>query len=437
MCRLTRSLILIVALALPVHVALAQEPEPEPPPPERRIDALEQQLRILARQVELANEKLAEEKKKTPIFSAAPGRGVTVLTPDKRFGLQLRARAQIRDTVAVTPKGPTNEINVKTLRLFVQGHVLVPELRYVIQLAFGTNDFEPGNPSPIFDAFLEYKRLRDLNIRFGQYFVPFDRARTIREFALQLVDRQITIQELTLDRDVGLMLYSDDLGGAGGRLGYAIGLFGGEGRNRFGGQNPGFLYTLRFVVRPWGNFDDDREGDLERLPRPRLAIGIAGAFNQATNRPRSTTGTPLTLGGYDYVHGAADLVFKHSGFSLLAEFVVRKALWANRMGTDEREAPLTEWSRSGYGYFVQAGVMVSRLVELAARWDHLLAWPGTEKTDPALYRLIDESGKQAGAGLNVYLNGHQFKFQADYFYIFGQVLDQGRHQVRVQLDATF
>ena len=150
--------------------------------------------------------------------------------------------------------------------------------------------------------------------------MPFDRARTIREFALQFVDRQQIITELSLDRDVGVAFSSTNLFG-NKVLGYHVGLFGGEGKNKLGGQKPGFLYTLRFVLRPFGLFDDDSEGDLERLQRPRLALGIAGAFNQNTNRRKSTLGTTYTLGTFNYGHAAADVLFKFAGLSILAEVI--------------------------------------------------------------------------------------------------------------------
>jgi hypothetical protein len=410
----------------------------EPPPTTAPVEGGDAALAALQRRVEAleqANQKLAAERKRAPTVTLAPGAGFSITTSDGRFSFGMRARSVVRDTVTVPPNAPTtNELLVKTLRLFAFGNVLDPELKYFIQLAFANGDFEAGNPSPIFDAFVEYGRWRDVRLRVGQYFVPFDRARTIREFALQFVDRQQVVQELALDRDVGLTAYSNDVGGLRGRLGYAVGIFAGEGKNRFGGQSPGFLYVARFIIRPWGNFDDDQEGDLERLRRPRMAIGLAGAFNQAAVRSRSTTGSTFSLGGYDYVHGAADLVFKFAGFSLLTEFLVRRALWNNRVGVDDRMMPLTEWSRSAYGYLVQAGMMVHRLVEVAGRWEQLFAWPDT---DPALVKLVSDAGHQVGGGLNLYLNGHLFKFQADYFYQFGDIPSNGRHQVRVQLDTTF
>ncbi|WPB80319.1 porin [Archangium violaceum] len=398
-----------------------------------RLAELEQQVHLLRSQQEEEQKKATEEKKGVSV-SAAPGKGLTVTTDDGRFGITVRARAQLRETLTWEKDKTTNEINVKTLRLITQGHVLTTDLKYTIQLAFGGNDFETGSASPIFDAFVDYTKVRDLNLRVGQYFVPFDRARTIREFALQLVDRQQVVQELTLDRDVGLMLYSNDLGGLNGLLGYHLFIGGGEGRNRFGPQATGGIYVARLVLRPWGNFDDDQEGDLQRLHKPRLAIGLAGGYNQRTNRQRSTTGNTLTLGTLNYTHAAADVVFKYSGFSFLGEAVLRNTGQDFLEGTNASGATTREYSRSGWGYFLQAGMMVSPLVEVAARWDQLFAFAGT---DPALINQVNTQGRQVGGGLNVYLNGHAFKLQTDYFYIFGHDRSASRHVARLQLDASF
>jgi hypothetical protein len=41
-----------------------------------------------------------------------------------------------------------------------------------------------------------------------------------------------------------------------------------------------------------------------------------------------------------------------------------------------------------------------------------------------------------GSGLNLYLNGHALKLQADYFFLFGSA-GEARHLTRLQLDASF
>jgi hypothetical protein len=368
-----------------------------------------------------------------PLVSAALGKGLTVRAPDGRFELNVRGRIQARDTISLLGDELHNEINIKTARLILAGHLLRPDLRYRLQLAFGSRDFDPNNPSPIFDAHLDYVGLRDLNVRVGQFFVPFDRARTVREFALQLVERQQVVRELNLDRDVGVMLWSDDLFGAGGKLGYHLFLGGGEGRNRAGGAKPGALVVGRFVLRPFGPFDDDAEGDLSRSTKPRLALGVAGAYNHQSDRANSTHGAILALGTFDYLHAAADLVFKWRGFSLTAEGLVRRAFPSSISATVEGETQ-REHSRSGFGYFAQAGMMVSEHVEVAGRWEQLFAAQGT---DPALEKLCKTQGNQVAGGLNVYLNGHALKLQGDYVAAFRDPASEPRHLVRMQLDATF
>lgn len=365
----------------------------------------------------------------------APGRGVTLQTNDDFFALTLRGRAQVRETVNATSAGVvTNELNLRTIRLLFLGHVLSRNLQYNLQLALAPQDFEPNTVSPVFDAWLAINFLRDLQIRVGQFFVPFDRARTNAEWGLQLIDRPLVVGEATLDRDVGVEFSSNNLGGLG-VLAYRLGVFGGEGKNRLA-SSPGFLYTARFQVNPMGNFDDSVEGDQYRTPRPRLALGIAGAFNHQAQRQRSTQGNTYALGTFDYVHAAADATFKFRGLYLFAEAVYRQGL------TDRREgiAPMmtmmtTEYSRSAWGYVLQAGMMLWRNLELAARWEQLFAL--SPNTDPALIATIRTQGNEAGVGVNWYQDGHGFKLQLDYHYQFGENFAQGRHVTRAQLQVSF
>lgn len=368
------------------------------------------------------------------LVSAEAGRGVTFHRQDDEFALGLRARFQMRETLTFTEEGVRNEVNIRTVRLIVHGHVLTPELRYLVQLAFGPTEFDASSPSPIFDAFAEYTRFRDFNVRLGQYFVPFDRARTIREFALQLVDRQLVVQELNLDRDAGAMVFSQDLFGAGGTLAYWAGVFGGSGRNRVDAGSPtGLLYVARLAVRPFGPFDDDVEGDIARLPTPRLALGVAGAYNHRTDRQRGTLGPTYRLGTFDYLHGAVDLVFKYRGLSFLGEVITRHATEDFHEGVVDGET-LREWSRSAWGYLVQGGFMVTEELEVAGRYDVLYALNGT---DPELVRTARGQGRELAAGLNCYLNGHYLKLQGDYVRRFGDGSLPTVHQARLQLDASF
>ncbi len=390
-----------------------------------RLGALEARLRLL--------ESERSSEKSRVALSASPGKGITVATADGRFSSSLRFRLQLRETVVFDSTDTTSDFALKTIRLRNEGHALVPELRYSIQLALGAGDFEKDNSSPLFDAYVEYTKLDALNVRVGQFFVPFGRARSVRECALSLVDRPQSVREFSLDRDVGLRIGSSDTFFGRGVLGYSAFVGSGDGKNRVSSGAPGVLLVGRLMFRPFGAFDDDVEGDLERERRPRLALGLSAAYNHATNRQQSTFGNTLSLGTLDYTHGAVDVAFKYGGLAVLAEAAFRKAS-TEHLDAIVDGAPRREWARSGVGYFVQVGTMVHSRVELVARWDHLQS---IGATDPKLVRQDREEGHQAGFGASLYLNGHFLKLQADYFHVRGATAADIRNQARLQLDASF
>jgi hypothetical protein len=371
------------------------------------------------------------EKQKVEV-TAAPGKGITVAAGDA-YSATLRFRVQARGTVRNERETTTSEVNISTVRVALSGNVISPKINYTLQLALGGNDFETGSSTPLFDAYVDFKQLRDASLRVGQFFVPFDRARTVREFALQTVSRAQVISELALDRDMGVMLFSDDLGGLGS-LSYRAGIFGGDGRNRFGAPSAGFLYVGRVSVRPFGAFDDDQEADLERSDKFRLAVGAAVAYNASTDRQRSTVGSIYQAAKFDYGHAAGDLVAKWNGLSLLVEGITR---WPNQSiveGTTADGKTVREYSRRAWGVVAQAGYMLTSGFEVWGRYDRLVVPDGT---DPKLVDLEKKAATEIGGGLNYYLNGHLFKIQADYARLFGDSFSEAANLVRLQLDATF
>lgn len=395
-------------------------------------------------------------------FTARPGQGFTATTGDA-FALTIRPRIQLRDTLVLDDDvydpqhSPRNEIQIKTLRLWMLGHVINRNIRYGIQLAFGPSDFEKTSFSPIYDAFFDFTRSRDFSIKVGQYFVPFDRSRTIREFALQTVDRTAMVAEMTLDRDVGISIYSNDFLGRGGRYGYALGLFGGEGRNRVGfyptagkgltGDRFGFLYTARFSYRPFGSFDEDAEGDLTRTRTPKLLVGVATAYDQNSVRTRGTTGEAYYQLRPDYVWAESDVVFKYRGFAFMGEVVMRYAPQFRELYTPSSGTPTMEYSRRALGYLVQASYYFPKRFELWSRFDELRTpW----STDPQLVSFVNNAGRTLSGGVNYYLNGHAFKIQLQIAQTFQGPDDKrsapypthydfrrGLTYAMLQLDATF
>ena len=434
--------LLALSFHLPASTLMAQETPPTPETTE--VAAPPEQIAIVA--------EVPEPPARTPPaastvpsgeevqFSYEFGRGFT-LRAGNAFSANLQSRIQLRSTFTFSDTADAaNDTQVRTLRLWLRGNVYDANIRYGIQLALGANDFEAGNASPIFDAYVELTHLRDFNVRVGQFFVPFDRARTIREFALQSVDRAQLVRELTLDRDVGVAIQSQDLGGEGGRFGYHVGIFAGDGRNRFGAHPLGFLYMARFFVRPFGTFDDDQEGDLVRSENARLMIGAAVAYNQSTDRPNSTTGTPYTFGSFDYLHAAGDIVLKYAGFYFLGEVVFRQA----NQRSITRTNPMTMmdetvFSRDGWGLLAQTSYNFGTALDLAqlevwARYEQMEA---IGATDPRLIATVASRGRGLGGGVNLYFNNHALKVQLDWAHFFGSQVGPGEHLLRLQLDASF
>jgi hypothetical protein len=377
--------------------------------------------------------------KASPKITGAPGKGVTLFIDDA-FSMNIRARFQARYQWAIlqeNAKGHRDHesaLTIQTLRLYFGGHVYKPELQYLIQLALAARDFRDGATSPIFDAYIDWKAHRDFNVKVGQYFVPFDRLRTVREFSLQMADRPFPVNELTLDRDTGVTLYSDQL--LGSPLAVRLGVFGGRGTNQLLGADFGGLGVARVEVRPLGPIDDDSEGDLDRKPHPRIAIGGGAAYNWNTNRLRSTTGPTFVGGTTDYRHLAADLVFKWWGFALQGEYLHKLASNPFIDSADASGRPLREFTRSAHGFVVQASYVFDPPIEIVGRFSQLYT---VGNSDPKLAAEVAQRGEEVGAGLNYYINGHKLKVQADWIARMPStfVISDASHIMHLLLDATF
>ena len=354
------------------------------------------------------------------------GEGVTFKSGEVK--LTLRGRVQVLGISVFPTEGSaavrSNAILVRRARLVLKGEFPF-HLSMNLQLAFANLDMEADAPNVLRDFNVQWAPLRDLSFRLGQMKVPFDVQRVTSSSAQQFVDRSTVVGELNLDRDVGLVAYSDDFLGLGQRLRYAVGIFGGDGRNRIG-TNVGLLYGGRLRFSPLGSFDDKIEGDPDRDPRFRLALGGGVARNIATNRPRSTTGTPYKAATFNYTHATGDLNVKWYGLSLLSEIYWRQAD-QDSVTSVVNGANLTEFSRSGWGWFAQLGGYVTPWLELAARYGDTLPLGAT---DPTFRRV-----REVGGTVNLMFLRHDLKLQTDVFWL--DEAGHGRVQARIQAQVYF
>jgi hypothetical protein len=368
---------------------------------------------------------------------AGLGKGFTVGLLDDAFSVNVRGRVQVRFTHGVlegnsdVPGGEDSytSFQVRRARLVFQGHAIDRTLTYYIQLGFSNGDTERDIESPLRDAYLNWAPLRDVQLRLGQMKVPFSRQRVVSSSALQFPDRTNVQGELNLDRDVGVVVHSPDLGGMDGLLSYWAGVFGGEGRNHVG-ADPGVLVVGRFQLAPLGKFDDYVEVAFDRAGPPRLAMAASVAWNENSTRDRSTFNRVFTAAAadtVDYWHLEADLHFKWAGFSLLSEVHYRDAgepTVAGFVGGRNVSEP----TRSAWGLFGQAGYMLTRHVEVAGRHGETFPLGGLT--------AVAHTRETSGA-LSYYVFRHDLKVQGDWTYLWGERLSGGTHELRVQVQLFF
>jgi phosphate-selective porin OprO/OprP len=448
-----------LALALAPSLALAQSAPLDQPPHAQPLAPTDATRPQEATTPARAQESPAEDPNRRLELHGAFGRGYTIRTPDERFSLTLRARIQGRVTLEhdPTPSSVTvggqpftdpfrAEFTVRRARIVLSGNAYTRAFQYYLQLGLSPQDMESDLLIPLRDAYVTWTPHAAFSVRAGQMKVPFSRQRVISSGSLQFVDRAGANAELNLDRDIGVQLRSDDVWGH--RLGYSLGVFGGNGRGR-PLLDAGLLYVARVQLQPLGRFEDmDVEGDLRR-GAPRLSIGIAGAYNQRTPRAQSTLGSTVRLAPYDYLHATADVMFKWRGFSLQSEGLLRVADRPGSVGMLSG-ASVTEFSRSAWGYMVQASYQTASHLEVGARWSEVTAIdlsssgfgagplaPGVATRDPRLFSGLGlrdgtRASHELGAVFSYYLVDHSVKFQTDAFYLFGDDPGDGRLQLRLQ-----
>lgn len=362
-----------------------------------------------------------------------PGQGVTFESCDGDYELHMWPRVQLRYTYngsSARDGGAEQVFEVRRAGLFFAGHAFGEHNKYFLQFVFAPRDVGLGaSPaSPLFDVFLTFDYLRDLSLRVGQY-KPFYSRQFIDAWGdLQFVDRSIVQNEFHLERDLGLDLFSSDLGGLG-LFRYYAGVYLGQGRNSVAPRSPHFSPVVRLEVLPFGTFADYREGDLDRSSQPRLSIGVAYAYLSGVSRTQGVHGDVPADGGTSNLHSAmADFMFKWHGASLTGEGFFRRGVRERGDAVDDGGVRLpTEAARNGAGYFLQAGYLLPAVpVEIAVRGGQVIA--------PGVRTSLAEAGELGGA-LSYYFSGHPFKLQLDYFRTArgAQTLAQGTDQVRAQL----
>ena len=257
--------------ALPLTLALAalparsQDPPaaPEPPPETAATpEELEQRVRILERQLELAAERQAEQEKGAPRVVAGP-EGFALRSANGDFQIRLRGYVQLDGRAYFDDEElPANDtFVVRRARPIVEGTVY-KIFDFRVMPDFG------GGQSVLQDAYVEARFSKAARLRAGKFKPPLGLERLQSATDLVFVERAGPTL-LVPNRDLGLQLAGDL---AGGRLEYAAGLFNGviDGGVGDTASTDGKEVVARLFWRPFQSADGVP-------PAVDLGIGLAAS----------------------------------------------------------------------------------------------------------------------------------------------------------------
>ena len=355
-----------------------------------------------------------------------------------KVGLRFQTLATSKWDVNNGLSNPESSMLIRRSRLKFDGFAFSPKLKYKVELGLSNRDqsgaskYTSNAPRYILDAVLKWNFSGNFVLWFGQTKLPGNRERVISSANLQQVDRSLLNSRFTIDRDMGVQLrhhfnLTDTF-----LVKEIFSIAQGEGRNITTGNLGGHQYTTRVELFPFGDFKskgDYKGSDLKFEPSPKLSLGVAYDFNNNASKTRSNQGSYMTNDTGFYSTNIStlflDAMYKHQGFSLMAEYANRTADDAFAKNSD---GSLTgDEVQVGNGLNIQTGYLVSKTVELSGRY-----------TNISLDKEITGKGSenQYTLGLSKYIAGHSLKVQTDLSYTdIGFKTNQLLY--RVQVDIHF
>ncbi|MDC3366014.1 OprO/OprP family phosphate-selective porin [Flavobacteriaceae bacterium] len=371
------------------------------------------------------------------------GKGLfNLIGKDSSFSMNVSARMQMLGTsnwdLNNGLSNPSSSLLVRRARLKFSGFAYSPKLKYKLELGLSNRDigkassFTNEAPKYILDAVVKWNFSGNFVLWFGQTKLPGNRERVISSGDLQQVDRSLLNSRFNIDRDMGFQLrhhfnLTDTF-----IVKEMFAVSQGEGRNITTGNLGGHQYTSRVELLPFGKFagkGDYRGSDLKFEPTPKLALGFTYDFNNDAVKNRSNQGSYMTNDTGFYSTNIStvfvDAMYKHKGFSLMAEYAYRDAEDAFAKNSD---GTLTgDEVQVGNALNLQTGYLLSKTLEISGRytnidWDSDITGKGAEN--------------QYTLGLSKYIVGHKLKVQTDVSYL-DLASKTNQFMYRLQVDIHF
>lgn len=341
------------------------------------------------------------------------GKGVTINGTDGITKLNLRFRVQ--QVASATSNSETDfgvdrtQIQVRRMRIRMEGILKDPRLKVNVQLAFSRGDLDEENTgvtNVVRDAYVTWQFTPHLSAAFGQAKLPGNRQRLVSSSELQSPDRSPSNQLFTVDRDVGAFVtYANNIGRARYQIRGAV--TSGEGRNPAVGSN-GLAYTTRWEFLPLGAFTNNGdyvEGDQSREPTLKLSFAGGVSRNDRTTRVGGQLG-PSLYAPRSMTTYFADVLMKRRGMSVAAEYHHRLSPDPiTRSGTNIRHV------YAGEGVHVQTSWLLPQ-----SSWEPMLRFTAVTPAKSIQQLSTVEALQESALGVARYVNGHRIKMNGEFFH---------------------
>jgi phosphate-selective porin OprO/OprP len=309
-----------------------------------RLEALEQEMALLKRKLEVQEEAAASKASTTPVVGAGPD-GFFLRSPDQKFQLKLRAYTQMDSRWLTNPEQSGDDSFLfRRIRLDFEG-TLSQHIDFRVMPDFANSTLT------LFDSYVNFKYFPKAQLQAGKFKPPLGLERLQSATALMFIERAFPTL-LVPSRDIGAMLWSEL---AEGLVTYQLGAFNGvrDGGTQDVDTDDGKDVVARLFFHPfrplgnewldglgvgvagsWGRVD-------EQSPTSFRTTASSSNFFAYRNAVTGPPAIPAVTGDGDRMRWSPQAYWYAGPLGFLAEYVSSEQ--EMRRGTDREDLTHSAW----------------------------------------------------------------------------------------------
>lgn len=317
---------------------------------QKQVDALDQQLRLLQRKLEISSEETAAAKKDSAVVTASD-KGLSFKSADSKYEIRFRglihadARAYDegidgRPASTFQTKDANDEFLMRRVQPLIEGKI-GDVYGFRIQSDYGNNTAS----DTLTDAYLDANYHTAAKVRVGKFKTPISFENLQGSQDVKFTEKSL-VSNFVPNRDIGVQVAGDVFDGV---LGYTVGVFNGaeDGANDVSDAENGKDLAGRLLVKPFLNNPGVLQGlsvglgyttgstDADLTPAATPVVAATGLSGYSTSGRQSffayrgTAGTDTTATAIAYADGdrdrlLPDFTYYYGPLGLTGEYIETK-----------------------------------------------------------------------------------------------------------------